>query len=1253
MLRSFFAICSSVLLLLVAASASPLASGDVRLRTGDAAVPRPLAILSENEAAAGDPVVPPAVLAKPVIEPVRSLPNSLEMKWTRDPLADWYTLYYSLNYRLAGETEWVDARVNVGYGEDNAYFYGLPPNTEYEFRAKARTRDSESEWSDIFVMRTQPLAPVITFTFNKAVGLGFRLEFDITGNPDSVIVERCTRSSSWSWMATLPGTATSYSDSAIEFDTEYLYRLTAVRGEVTSVKSAGAWVVVYQPTLTLGTLKEENQNVIISGSSTNPAFFIKLQRRLEGEVDWADLATFAGSTFNYSDTGTAANTTYEYRLKAGLEDLSSRTSATVSFKTGSLTLAKKAPWLGFAHIASSQITLNWADAGREDGYRLERHSGADTAWTQIASLGPDVTAYTDTTVVAGQRYRYRLIPFNALGDGPPSLTVLAKAEVPAVAVEDDFDPEVDAAQWTSTSPAASVDGGAGFNGSKALWFGHAGPRVAQTRTLDASGGGWVEFSLRAGNAARDGSASWDNSEPGDSVVLEYSREGGAWHVLRVLDTAYPLFSDWADVVVALPEEACKADVSLRWRQQRHDGAGLDAWALDRVKIWAAPADLLEIVSQPKSVLVMEGGPASLEIAVNRPAATFQWFKDSVAIPGATGSIHSVAGMLPQNGGRYHAEVYYAGITLQTAPAVMVVLQRTGASASQVVPAGGSFSLGVQVHPVSLQNELSFLWSRVPEGHLQGIGVMSGDTSPVLTVTSVTEAAQSVYRCRVSHDSGYFGYAGPYEVRVPQVPRILPVPDTRLTAGAPVDIAIQVTDPEANVQVAGLPKGLRYDAVSRRIQGSLAAPQKLTVTVEALNSLGWATPVSFVLEVVPFPSVLAGTYRGAVPDPAANATDAALRHGAAVTCQLSGTGAASGTVMIRGKSFRFASAASAVPGSKQARITASFKDAEKRDLVVVLDISDGEPLHPVSVGKRTSTSTGNGTEAATEVEVLALGHAVRNDWTAAKPAPWAGSLNTLTSAQVAAVFPNPDKPQGTGFLNLTLSPRGVVACKGRLSDGQVVTASTIMGPGGDIPVFVNLYAGKGSWGALLSLSFNDRAVSGTALWGKDDLGATSKDRVHKRGFDRHALQVRGGAYVKPAVNTPLLPSMTALPAPASLRLTGAGLLPVLGQDFSVNGRHQAVVAKPGTLNPQGFTLSLNAATGLFTGSFKLADENPAKAGQILRRTVSFQGALIPGQDKGAGYFLLPELPSATVKGSSLSNTPVWSGSVELLPGWLQN
>src|SRR5262249_47554668 len=149
-------------------------------------------------------------------------------------------------------------------------------------------------------------------------------------------------------------------------------------------------------------------------------------------------------------------------------------------------------------------------------------------------------------------YSYRVQAFNNVGNSGYSGEVSAAPAHIVNLLEDDFDPAINSFIWSSISGAAATNGGQGFRGSQALWFGGRGLRSATTIAVDVSGGGYLEFRIRAGNEAIDGTNFWNNSESDEEVTLEYSTDGGnQWWWLEELNTAYPSLAGWETISVTL------------------------------------------------------------------------------------------------------------------------------------------------------------------------------------------------------------------------------------------------------------------------------------------------------------------------------------------------------------------------------------------------------------------------------------------------------------------------------------------------------------------------------------------------------------------------------------------------------------------------------------------------------------------------------------------------------------------------------
>jgi transcriptional regulator CtsR len=67
--------------------------------------------------------------------------------------------------------------------------------------------------------------------------------------------------------------------------------------------------------------------------------------------------------------------------------------------------------------ATNRIRLNWTDnATNETGFKIDRKTGAGGTYAQIATVGANVTTYTNTGLAANTQYYYRIRATNPAGD---------------------------------------------------------------------------------------------------------------------------------------------------------------------------------------------------------------------------------------------------------------------------------------------------------------------------------------------------------------------------------------------------------------------------------------------------------------------------------------------------------------------------------------------------------------------------------------------------------------------------------------------------------------------------------------------------------------------------------------------------------------------------------------------------------------------------------------------------------------------
>jgi hypothetical protein len=134
-----------------------------------------------------------------------------------------------------------------------------------------------------------------------------------------------------------------------------------------------------------------------------------------GCTNFAQVGTSA--TNSYTDSGLAASTTYQYRVRA--TDAGGDLSGYSNTATAATTATLNAPTgLVIVAAASSEIDLAWSSASGGSGtisYLLERCSGVSCSnFAQIGS--PSGTGYNDTALTGSTAYSYRVRATDSLGD---------------------------------------------------------------------------------------------------------------------------------------------------------------------------------------------------------------------------------------------------------------------------------------------------------------------------------------------------------------------------------------------------------------------------------------------------------------------------------------------------------------------------------------------------------------------------------------------------------------------------------------------------------------------------------------------------------------------------------------------------------------------------------------------------------------------------------------------------------------------
>jgi titin len=233
-------------------------------------------------------------------------------------------------------------------------------------------------------------------------------------------------------------------------------------------------------------------------NSWNEASFA-IQRSDDGGITWSDLATTDANVHGYLDTTVTVGHAYQYRVYAfNATDQSGNSNA------ATVNVAPATPGsLSANSISASRIDLSWADVDGESGYVIERSTNG-TTWSQIATPGADSSSYSDTGLVAGTKYYYRIRASSAVGASANATAVNAttRASAPGLTLTVMSSAQINLS-WTNVLGETGYRIERSLNGSDWSVIGTTAANVVTLSNANLTAGTVYSYRVFAVNAGGD------------------------------------------------------------------------------------------------------------------------------------------------------------------------------------------------------------------------------------------------------------------------------------------------------------------------------------------------------------------------------------------------------------------------------------------------------------------------------------------------------------------------------------------------------------------------------------------------------------------------------------------------------------------------------------------------------------------------------------------------------------------------------
>lgn len=268
---------------------------------------------------------------------------------------------------------------------------------------------------------------------------------DHSDNETGFYLFRKTGDGAWSLISTLEENITSYTDTNVETETAYTYKLEAFNDQGSSESVVSNVIILTAENNDSAPAAPKNVKGNATGSDTivvswedhaNNETGFSISRKEDGQ-QWEIIEIVTSNTTEYRDTGLKPATTYYYEVTAVNEYGISESVVSPAVKTSGEedTIAPKN--FKAALTEDLNVQLTWEDvSSNENGFYITRKD-TNGKLVVIGYCPPNTTAYIDKTVEQGATYTYYISAFyqsHGLSNWAQSNEITVKDDTPTSTV---------------------------------------------------------------------------------------------------------------------------------------------------------------------------------------------------------------------------------------------------------------------------------------------------------------------------------------------------------------------------------------------------------------------------------------------------------------------------------------------------------------------------------------------------------------------------------------------------------------------------------------------------------------------------------------------------------------------------------------------------------------------------------------------------------------------------------------------------